>query len=230
MYLKTKVNIEKLEKGDSQIFELNFDREMSHIAKVVTQTILLSSMSYLHDLRSISQRAGEHIWEDKIDAMCGDYWNLVKSLLITYGQDLNEEQIIDCPKRLLVAIEHVLGDETISKSKILTVVKSKVYENFVEEINKLKAVKSSVFTVVLLTKIFAEIKSSSFTGPLYDSYASKAGLLQRIFSSFFKSFDSEDISIVKKFTNEVKSSLGEQLKVRIVAQFNSLGLSHRNYF
>lgn len=170
-------------------------------------------MSYLHDLRSISQRAGEQVWEDKVDLMCADYWNLVKSLLITFGQDLTEEQLIRSPKSLLVAIEQSLGDETISKSKILTVVKSKVYENFVEEVRRLQQVRSSVFTVVLLTKIFSEIKSSSFTGPLYDSYAAKAGLLQRIFSSFFKSFDSEDLSIVKKFTNEVKGAFGLHFKV-----------------
>lgn len=36
MNQKTKANIEKLEKGNSEIFELNFDREMSHVAKVVT--------------------------------------------------------------------------------------------------------------------------------------------------------------------------------------------------
>lgn len=74
-----------MDNGNFDIFELNFDREMSNQAKLVTQTILLSSMSYMHDLKGIAARGGEELWANKIDRMCSDYWNLIRSFLIYYG-------------------------------------------------------------------------------------------------------------------------------------------------
>lgn len=204
-----------MDNGNFDIFELNFDREMSNQAKVVTQTILLSSMSYMHDLRQISERGGEELWEEKIDRMCSDYWNLIRSFLIHFGQDLNEDQLIESPKSLLIGIETSLGDESVSKSKILTLVRSKVYYSLLDDLKALKAVNSTIFTVILLTKVFSEVNGAHFTGPLYDSFTEKSALLQRIFSSVFKSFDSEDVNIVKKFTNEVKTHFTSSLKVKI---------------
>ena len=222
IYHRTQGNVEKMDNGNFDIFELNFDREMSNQAKVVTQTILLSSMSYMHDLKSISARGGEDLWQEKIDRMCSDYWNLIGSFLINFGHDLNEDQLIESPKALLIGIETSLGDESVSKSKILTLVRSKVYYSLLDDLKELKEVQSTIFTVILLTKVFAEVKGAHFTGPLYDSFSQKGALLQRIFSSVFKNFDSEDVNIVKKFTKEVKTHFNSTIKVSSLALLRGL--------
>jgi hypothetical protein len=109
--------------------------------------------------------------------MCSDYWNLIRSFLVNFGQDLNEDQIIETPKNLLIAIEATLGDDSVFKSKILTLVRSKVYYCLIDDLKELKSIDSTIFSVILLTKVFAEIKGASFTGPLYDSFSNKSALL-----------------------------------------------------
>ena len=216
MYDKTKKNIKEMEAGSKNldIFELNFDREMSNTAKQITQTILLSSINFVNDMKTVIS-LGRQVWNMRLSQMYGNFWRLTKSVLVDFGQGLNEDDLLEVPKSILFSIEASSQDERVSKSKVLGLIKNKVYYGLLEDLKQLRSTKDTIFMILLMIKVFGEIKGATFGGPLVESYEDeRLGLFSVVFKDVVGDYEYESIESVKKFVSIVRVFYTKSFKVR----------------
>lgn len=213
---KTLKKLSELERANYEVFEMNFEREIQQQAKTIIHSLLLSFLNWLDDLESLKISEEEH--RMLLTVYIQHFWKLTTDLIRHGSFHLTEDIILEDIIELVLKFESEDAENTITKVKLLTLLKSKSFASFICDLRELKSFKSSLCMELLRFKLVSEMKATHFLKPLEDSLTGR--LTENISSEVFP-----EIKKMCKFRNSemnicivsaLRSTSNQILKVRIV--------------
>ena len=193
---KTLQNLSELTTSNYEVFEMNFEREIQQKTRSIVHSLLLSFINWLDDIEAIKIDENHH--QEIVEKIIHHFWSLVAEIIRHSGHHLTEEKILSSVRLLAMKFDGEESENTITKVKLMSSLKSKAYTSLLCDLRDLKTFKTNLCTELLRYKLLLELRTPHFLRPLEDS------LLGRLNS---EKEDSDSEEIIKRVFKGIKEAL-----------------------
>jgi len=221
IFERTKKALLESTSSNYNIFELNFEREISHHAKAVSQSLLLSSINYVSQVMNVAER-NYTFWEPIIPTLYTNYWKMATEILINEGNTQDEGTYITPIKEIALKVQAINPEERVPKSKLLYSIRNKALSGYITDLQSLRMQKGCIFNIMLVNTLFTELGGAAFAGPLCETYGNSEIQFSEIFNKISHEYNAESRGIILMYASELSKLISADLMV--VDEYNSIEL------